>query len=86
MTMIDSLLLLVETYAKATNLAEATISSRVMKDGKRIAAIRLGKDIGARRLGEAIQWFSDHWPANAEWPPEIPRPQKQACHAGETAA
>jgi hypothetical protein len=74
MTSIDSLLTLAETYCVATGLAEATVSTRVMKDGKRLDAIRAGKDIGARRLAEAIQWFSDNWPADVTWPDSIARP------------
>lgn len=74
MTSIDSLMTLVDTFCAATGLAEATLSTRVMKDGKRLEAIRAGKDIGTRRLAEAIQWFSDNWPEDAEWPCSIVRP------------
>lgn len=74
MTNIDSLLRLVGAYCEATGLAEATVSDRVLNDGKRIKAIRAGKDIGSRRLEEAIQWFSDNWPVSAEWPVDIARP------------
>jgi hypothetical protein len=73
---LDHFLSLVDAYRKATGLAEATISTRVMKDGKRLRELRAGRDIGVRRLEEAITWFSDHWPKDAPWPADIPRPEK----------
>lgn len=27
-----------------------------------------------RRARKALQWFSDNWPLNLEWPSDIPRP------------
>ena len=72
---INDLLKLVEVYAGATGLAEATISTKVLNDGKRIEAIRDGCDIGVRRLDEAISWFSANWPEQARWPRGIPRPE-----------
>jgi hypothetical protein len=75
MTSIDSLMTLVESFCAATGLAEATVSTRLLKDGKRLEAIRAGKDIGTRRLGEAIQWFSDNWPEDLMWPAHIQRPE-----------
>ena len=38
---------------------------------QRLAA---GASCTLRTLAKAIQWLSDHWPADAEWPPDIPRP------------
>lgn len=71
---IDQFFTLVESYAAATGLAEATISTRVLHDGKRIEMIRSGRDIGVRRIDEACRWFSAHWPEGADWPAGIPRP------------
>lgn len=58
----------------ATKLADATISTRVLNDGKRIRKIRAGSDIGARRLEEACVWFASHWPDGVEWPTNVSRP------------
>jgi hypothetical protein len=55
----------------------------LFNDGKRIGLLRRGGDIGSRRLQEALQWLSDHWPAGAEWPSDIPRPVRS--HTGEAA-
>lgn len=74
MDAISHLLRLADLFSAASGLAETTISSRCFTDGKRLAAIRGGSDVGARRLARAVQWFSDHWPAGAAWPADIPRP------------
>jgi hypothetical protein len=71
---ISSFLIVVESYCRATKIAEATISTRVFNDGKRIAQIRDGADIGARRLDRAIGWLSEHWPKDAHWPADVARP------------
>jgi hypothetical protein len=75
MSDIDSLLTLVDAYCAATGLAEATLSTRVMHDGKRFELIRQGRDIGVRRLAEAVQWFSANWPDGTPWPKSVPRPE-----------
>lgn len=85
MIRLEHLLTTVEAYRAATGLAEATISTRVLKDGKRLAALRAGRDIGILRLEEAMRWFSDHWPADAVWPSDVPRPEL-TVHAEQGAA
>ena len=35
-------------------------------------------DITTRRAARIVQWLSDHWPAGAEWPADIPRPAPSA--------
>ncbi|MCC2608365.1 hypothetical protein [Neorhizobium petrolearium] len=74
MTLISSFLLLAETYCRAAGIAEATLSSRMFRDGKRIGQIREGSDIGVRRLDVAVQWLSDNWPEGFDWPAGVVRP------------
>ena len=71
---LTALFTLADAYCKATGLAEGTVSDRVLKGGNRLRDLRADGDIGVRRLQKAIEWFSDHWPAGAEWPADIPRP------------
>ena len=75
---IEDFIALVEAYKRATGLAEATISTRVLHDGKRIELIRGGRDVGARRLIEARDWFARNWPENAVWPRRVERPDRTA--------
>lgn len=71
---IPSFLAVVAAYSEATDLAEATVSSRLFNDGKRIQQVRSGADIGVRRLQRAILWLWQHWPEGAKWPEQVPRP------------
>jgi len=74
MNSVDAFLALIDIYRTSTGLAEATVSSRLFNDGKRIASIRDGSDIGVRRLSTAMNWISDNWPPDANWPDHIQRP------------
>jgi hypothetical protein len=68
------LVLLADLYASANGLAEATVSSRVFDDSKRLAAIRSGKGITLRRFNDALRWFSNNWPESVDWPTGVTRP------------
>jgi hypothetical protein len=82
MEMVNALFALVDAYRTATGLSEARISTLVLKGGRRISEIRLGSDIGIRRLHQAIDWFADHWPDDVPWPPDVPRPSHFPLLAG----
>lgn len=91
MNNIDAFLVLVDSYGASAGVAEATVSSRLFNDGKRIASIRRGSDVGVRRLRVALEWLSDHWPEGAAWPCDIPRPfnhiqSPASSSAGEAGA
>lgn len=71
---IDQFLTTVDAYAQATGLAEATVATRLFNDGKGIARLREGRDIGVRKLEEKLAWLSANWPDGADWPIGIERP------------
>ena len=79
--MLNDLLTVIDAYAAATGLADATISTRVFGRGTRLGEIRAGGDIGARTSSRALAALSDCWPAGAAWPEGVARPQH-----GEDAA
>ena len=68
------LLQVVDAYAEALGIPDTTISSRVFDDGKKIAALRDGKEITMGRYAKALRWFSENWPENSEWPDAVDRP------------
>lgn len=74
MSAIDDLLAVSRAYATSEGLDLSTVSWRALGDTKKLTAIVDGKDIQVRRYERTMQWFSDHWPTNAEWPAEIERP------------
>ena len=86
MVSIDQFLELVDAYAAATGLAESTISTKLLNDGKGIARLRDGKDIGVRKVEEKLAWLSTNWPPDAVWPSEIPRPAPQEADAAAANA
>ncbi|WP_462117569.1 hypothetical protein [Methylorubrum extorquens] len=85
MSAIPQFLSAVDAFCLARGISEARASTLILNGGSRIGAIRSGaSDIGTRRLAEAMQWLSDHWPENATWPADVARPAVSA--PGEAAA
>jgi hypothetical protein len=74
MTLREALLLTCDRYAGSAGLSSARVSTIVFRDGKAIDRIRRGGDIATATYERALQWFSDHWPAAAGWPADVPRP------------
>jgi hypothetical protein len=70
----DHLLTLFGPFCDARNISESRLSMLLFNDGKRIGLLRRGGDIGSRRLLDAFQWLSNHWPEGAHWPDDVPRP------------
>lgn len=70
----DHIVRLASIYAEAEAKPLVTVSSRVFGDSKKLSAMADGADITVRRYAQALQWFSDNWPANAQWPEELERP------------
>jgi len=80
MTGIADLLAVARAYATAEHLALATVSDRVFRDGKKLAALEDGiADIQTRRAEKAMQWFSDNWPPRTPWPKRVARPTQTAA-------
>lgn len=77
---IEHLLTLADEYGKAAKFEEATVSTRVFNDGKKLGAIRSGAaGITIRRYNTAIEWFAANWPENAAWPTDVPRPRHEVA-------
>ena len=65
---------LAESYASARGLTVATVSLYAAGQGRLFERLRNGASITTRRAARIVQWFSDHWPGDAAWPADIPRP------------
>ena len=72
---IAQLIRLAACYAEHTGRRESTVSRLATGSGATIARLRNGAAITTRRMAAASAWFSDHWPADIEWPGDIPRPE-----------
>jgi len=71
----DDLITLVKAYAAFHNLSEATISNKLCSHARLFARLREGKGCTLKTAMTALNWFSNHWPADLEWPSDIPRPK-----------
>lgn len=74
MSAINHLLSVADAYAKAEGIELSTVSWRAFGDTKKLGAIQNGADIQVRRIEKTFEWFSSHWPDDARWPAEVPRP------------
>lgn len=87
MSAIPHFLAAVDAFCLGRGISEARASTLILNGGSRIGAIRSGSsDIGTRRLAEAMQWLSDHWPPNTDWPKGVDRPAKSEVAASEASA
>ena len=55
----------------------STISTYAAGAGDFCARLERGHDLTTRRAMRVIQWHSDHWPDDVDWPGDIPRPPRQ---------
>lgn len=79
---IDQLLTVARAYGAATGLELSQVSWRVLGDTKKLGALEQGADIQVGRFERAMQWFSDNWPSQVEWPDGITRRPLTAEVAG----
>ena len=71
----DQLLFLMRTMADATGYAAGSLGRWASGSGDFTPRLERGHDITTRRAARVAQWLSDHWPADLEWPSDIPRPE-----------
>jgi hypothetical protein len=75
MAMTDQLLAVARAYCAARSLSLSRVSTIVFNDGKKLGMVEGGADLQTGKFEQAIAWFSANWPAGAEWPSDIPRPE-----------
>jgi hypothetical protein len=86
MSMIKSLLSVIDAYGMAGGHPDTKTSWRVFGDSKKVAALRSGADIQVTRAEAALQWFADNWPDGAEWPKGVDRPSPTSGASAEAVA
>ena len=69
------IVLLLHLMAHHTGRTPGTVGHMV--SGRRDTYPRLarGHDLVSRRATQIMQRLSDHWPADLDWPSDIPRPE-----------
>lgn len=80
---IEKLICLADIYCAATGQTRASLAKAIHGRGGQIDDLAAGlRDLTTRVAEDAFQWFSDHWPAETDWPDTIERPAARAAEAG----
>ncbi|RVE84739.1 hypothetical protein [Sinorhizobium meliloti] len=73
----SNLFTLAERYGAARKLTESTVGKQCAADGRFFSRIREGKTFTAKKYDEVVAWFASNWPAGAEWPSAVTRPERE---------
>ncbi|CAI3958332.1 hypothetical protein [Commensalibacter papalotli (ex Botero et al. 2024)] len=73
--MINNLIKLCEYYCEMENVSVSFLSNSIFQRGNTIYNLQNGKTITVRNYERAVEWLSDHWPEDKEWPDFIERPK-----------
>lgn len=75
MAMKDQIVRIADLYAASAGIGRKRLSTIVFNRGAKLDSIADGGDLATGTFEKAMQWFSDHWPKNLDWPDEVTRPQ-----------
>lgn len=85
-----NLLTCADAFVAKRKVKLTTLGRMVANDSPFFARLREDNksSFTARKYDEIMRWFSDHWPAGAEWPRSVPRPlnARSTSSPGSTAA
>lgn len=65
-----------ETYAKHIGRGLYTVANRAGVHSRTFTQLRDGRGCHVDTYRRAMDWFAGNWPADLEWPRDIPRPPK----------
>ncbi len=68
------LLTLAEAYGTHINRSLNVVAGRAGQHNCLFYRLKEGLGCNVATLRETFAWFSDNWPADLEWPADIPRP------------
>ena len=77
----QAIIQLAESYRVHRGLALSTVSTYAAADGKFFTRLIAGAGCTLKTAARLVLWFSDHWPADLEWPQDISRPPKSKKEA-----
>lgn len=81
----ETTLRLFNLYCAASGRSPSRVSTLVWNHGARYRQIAAGADMRTRTFERCLRWFSDHWPVDLAWPPDIARPLPERGGAGTPA-
>lgn len=75
MNLLKQLIAVTDVYGSALGIGRKRVSTIVLNRGATLDLVAEGKaDVGTKTLERAMQWLSDNWPSDAEWPEGVERP------------
>lgn len=74
MITVMNMIRVMDLYAAAKGLSAHSVGRYAGGSGDFYSRLVAGHDITTRRAARVVQWLSDHWPDDLDWPPDIPRP------------
>ncbi|CAI3953919.1 unnamed protein product [Commensalibacter communis] len=77
MNMIDKLLTLCSGYCESRKIVFPTLSTLIFNSGTTLSRLQNGGSITVRNYEHAVEWLSDHWPEDQQWPDYIERPKER---------
>ena len=73
LTMHTDILSLASCYAEAKRITDSTLAREATGSSTWLKRCASGR-VTIRSAIAVVQWLSDHWPENLDWPSDIPRP------------
>lgn len=71
----QDLITIASTYSAHVGLKLSTIGAYSVNDGKFFDRLGAGGSCTLRTARRVFDYLSDNWPADLEWPRDIPRPK-----------
>lgn len=72
----EQLITLAGAMATHVGRSEQTLSNHIVGHARLFQRLRANKSCTLETAHTAGTWFSDNWPADLDWPRDIPRPRK----------
>lgn len=70
-------------FAEKRNMKLTTLGRKAANDSPFFTRLMESRtSFTARKYDEIIQWFSDHWPADLDWPAAVVRPVREKAPRG----
>ncbi|WP_035723502.1 hypothetical protein [Fodinicurvata fenggangensis] len=69
---------LADTYCQHTGRSHARVATLAYDQGMFFDRLRKGRTCTIATYGKVVQWFSNNWPEDLEWPDDIPRPKPES--------
>lgn len=82
----DYLTKLASTYAGYVKRSLMTVAKRAGVHNKTFVLLGQGKGCHVDTYQAAFRWFDANWPADLEWPTDVPRPSAQTPKRKRRAA